>query len=146
MERKLFSIIFYHILYPFVDFIETKMKKLISYLMKVFFTSLSLTHFWSLFLFYTPIFIGGFSTAGTSKIEIFVITVNGWKPPLTIITKSSILDVAAVLNPPLILYHLWFSSVFRGYKLEHCPEMSYLRQKARQSMKQNIFPLEHIFF
>ena len=39
-------------------------------------------------------------TAATSKMEYFVIIVNGWKP-LTIITKSSILDVAAVLDPPL---------------------------------------------
>ena len=30
-----------------------------------------------------------------------MIIVNDWKP-LTIITKSSILDVAAVLDPPLI--------------------------------------------
>ena len=40
-------------------------------------------------------------TAATSKMEHFVIIVNGWKP-LTIITKSSILDVAAVLDPPLV--------------------------------------------
>ena len=33
-------------------------------------------------------------------VEHFVITVNGWKP-LTIITKSSILDVGAVLDPSL---------------------------------------------
>ena len=43
----------------------------------------------------------GFSTATTSKIQLFVITVNGWKP-LTIIRKGSILDVAAILNLPLI--------------------------------------------
>ena len=40
-------------------------------------------------------------TAVTSKMECFVIIVNGWKP-LTIITKRSILDVAAALDPPLI--------------------------------------------
>ena len=52
---------------------------------------------------------GGSRTAATSKIERFVIIVNGWKPltiitkqPLTIITKRSILDLAAVLDPPLI--------------------------------------------
>ena len=39
----------------------------------------------------------GSRTAATSKIEIFVIIVNGWKP-LTFITKSSILDAAAVLD------------------------------------------------
>ena len=44
---------------------------------------------------------GGSRTAATSKMEYFVIIVNGWKP-LTIITKSSILDVAAVLDPSLI--------------------------------------------
>ena len=43
---------------------------------------------------------GGSRTAATSKMERFVIIVNGWKP-LTIITKRSILDVATVLDPPL---------------------------------------------
>ena len=33
-------------------------------------------------------------------MELFVIIVNGFQP-LTIITKCSILDVAAVLDPPL---------------------------------------------
>ena len=42
----------------------------------------------------------GSTTAATSKMEHFVIIVNGWRP-LTIITKCSILDVAAVLDPPL---------------------------------------------
>ena len=45
---------------------------------------------------------GGSRTAATSKMERFVIIVNGWKP-LTIITKRSILDVAAALDPPLIV-------------------------------------------
>ena len=45
-------------------------------------------------------FRGGSRTAATSKMEHFVIIVNGWKP-LTIITKRSILDVAAILDPPL---------------------------------------------
>ena len=34
-------------------------------------------------------------------MEHFVIIAKRWKP-LTIITKSSILDVAAVLEPPLV--------------------------------------------
>ena len=38
--------------------------------------------------------------AARSKTECFVIIVNGWKL-LTIITKRPILDVAAVLDPPL---------------------------------------------
>ena len=44
---------------------------------------------------------GGSRAAATSKIERFVITVNGFQP-LTIITKRSILDVAAALDPPLL--------------------------------------------
>ena len=44
---------------------------------------------------------GGSRTTATSKMEYFVIIVNGWKP-LTIITKSSILNVAAALDPPLV--------------------------------------------
>ena len=44
---------------------------------------------------------GGSRAAATSKMERFVIIVNGWKP-LTIITKCSILDVAAALYLPLL--------------------------------------------
>ena len=49
---------------------------------------------------------GGSRTAATSKMERFVIIVNSFQP-LTIITKHSILDVAAVLDPPLVrfFYH-----------------------------------------
>ena len=43
---------------------------------------------------------GGSTTAATSKMKLFVIIANGFQP-LTIITKSSILDVAAVIDPPL---------------------------------------------
>ena len=43
---------------------------------------------------------GGSRATATSKMECFVIIVNGWKP-LTIITKHSILGVAAALDPPL---------------------------------------------
>ena len=39
-------------------------------------------------------------TVAISKMECFVIIVNGWKP-LAIITKPSILDVAAALDLPL---------------------------------------------
>ena len=42
----------------------------------------------------------GSRTAGTSKVKLFVIIVNGFQP-LTITTKGSPLDVAAVLNPSL---------------------------------------------
>ena len=54
---------------------------------------------------------GGSRTAATSKIEHFVIIVNDFKP-LSIITKSSILDVAAVLAPPLVTQTLHFRLSF----------------------------------
>ena len=41
---------------------------------------------------------GRYRTAATSKMELFVIIVNG-SQLLTIITKSSTLNVAAVLDP-----------------------------------------------
>ena len=43
--------------------------------------------------------------AATSKMECFVIIVNSFQP-LTIITKHSILDVAAALDPPLSIIAL----------------------------------------
>ena len=45
---------------------------------------------------------GGSRTSATSKVELFLIIVNGWKP-LTIISKTSTLDVAEDLDPPLIV-------------------------------------------
>ena len=47
-----------------------------------------------------------FRTAATSKMELFLIIINGFQPfqPLTIITKKSILNVAAVLDPPLFVH------------------------------------------
>ena len=44
----------------------------------------------------------GSRTVATSKMERFVIIVNSWKP-LTFIRKRSILDISAVLDPPLIV-------------------------------------------
>ena len=55
---------------------------------------------------------GGSRAAATSKMECFVIIVNGLKcfviivnglKPLTIITKHSILDLAAILDPSLLI-------------------------------------------
>ena len=42
-------------------------------------------------------------------MERFVIIINGFQP-LTIITKRSILDVAAVLDPPLAIFSSNFES------------------------------------
>ena len=44
---------------------------------------------------------GGFRATATSKMECFVIIVNSFQP-LTIITKHSILDVAAALDLSLL--------------------------------------------
>ena len=54
---------------------------------------------------------GGFRTAATSKMELFVVMVNGFQL-LTIIRKCSILNVAGVLNPPLFTEALVCESVF----------------------------------
>ena len=51
---------------------------------------------------------GGSRAAATSKMEPFVIIVNGFKP-LTIMTKRSILHVAAALDPPLGILLLIFA-------------------------------------
>ena len=53
----------------------------------------------------TLVYRGGSRAAAASKMEYFAIMVNGFQP-LTIITKHSILDVAAVLDRPLGLMHV----------------------------------------
>ena len=53
---------------------------------------------------------GGSRAAATSKMERFVIIVNGWKP-LTIITKRSIVDVAAALDPPVTVIGIYILSL-----------------------------------
>ena len=50
----------------------------------------------------------GSRTAATSKIERFVIIVNGFQP-FNIITKHSILDVSGVLDPPLISFYYFIA-------------------------------------
>ena len=59
---------------------------------------------------------GGSKTAATPKMKRFVTKVNSFQS-LTIITKRSILDVAAVLVPPLAEYRAQKepSSPFEGY-------------------------------
>ena len=58
----------------------------------------------SILVFILQFFIvrGRSRAAATSKMEHFVITVNGFQP-LTIITKRSILDVGAALDSPMIV-------------------------------------------
>ena len=50
---------------------------------------------------------GGSGPAATSKMECFLIIVNGLKA-LTIITKHSTLNVAAALDPPLLKQDLTY--------------------------------------
>ena len=69
---------------------------------------------------------GGSRAAATSKMESFMIIVNGFHQ-LTIITKRSILDVAVALDPPLakergILvnrFHLPFWSVVLIFEVQN---------------------------
>ena len=51
-------------------------------------------------------------------MEHFVIIVNGF-PPLTIITKSSTLDVAAVLDPTLVRLTYYVRKVFRRTNISY---------------------------
>ena len=62
---------------------------------------------------------GGSRTAVTFKMELFVTVVNGWKP-LTINTKNSILNVAAVLDLPLVLadYVMLIFKILNSYNIK----------------------------
>ena len=64
---------------------------------------------------------GGSRAAVTSKMERFVIIVNGWKP-LTIITTCSILDVAAALDAPEYQAKFIFK---RDISEGHQPDLKY---------------------
>ena len=55
---------------------------------------------------------GGSRTSATSKIDRFLIIVNGFQP-LNIITKRSILDVTVVLDPPLISFYYFIAVPIR---------------------------------
>ena len=72
--------------------------------LKDFLNSLVKVH--KLFSYYQCSMIkGGSRAAATSKMECFVIIVNGLQP-LTIITKHSVLDVEAALDPPLVMFFI----------------------------------------
>ena len=61
------------------------------------------------FFYSVSIFRGGSRADARSNMECVVIIVN---KPLTIITKRSILDVAAALDPPLILLQSFDVNVY----------------------------------
>ena len=72
---------------------------------------------------------GGSRTPATSNVELYVIIVNGFQL-LSIITKSSALDVAVVLGPSLTLLRNWNSTVIAelqitANKLFHCFEYNH---------------------
>ena len=62
--------------------------------------------------FYQCQYRGGSRAAATSKMERFVIIVNGFQPLTIIITKRSIFDVAAVLDRVMKKYK--FHKMTRG--------------------------------
>ena len=65
---------------------------------------------------YVPVTRCGSRAAATSMMERFVIIVNGFQP-LTIITKCSILDVVAVLDPPLVTVY-FLVKIYHQYKVD----------------------------
>ena len=68
---------------------------------------------------------GGSRAAATSQMERFAIMVNGFQP-LTIITKRSIWDVAAALDPPLIIKRLLlYESNKTKWIYWHCCKISH---------------------
>ena len=104
-----------------VQFLETELKTILV------FVSCTSPAWWRR---KSDILRGGSRAAATSKMERFVIIDNGWKP-LIIITKHSILDVAAALDPPLILLvqHLNFDEYNCFYRLKTCLMFSVLKQQ-----------------
>ena len=78
---------------------------------------------------------GGSRTAATSKMELFVIIVNGWKP-LTIITKYSILDVAEALDLPLVKFN-------ENFRLALCIDMNTeVRKNAKKLFQKRFFQID----
>ena len=71
-------------------------------------------------------------------MELFVIIVNGFQP-LTVITKCSILDVAAALDPPLnkltaIKGHLYLATILYPFKTTLLTESNDFRLKIMSSL------------
>ena len=78
------------------------------------------------------IFRGGSRAGAPSKMGRFVIIVNGRKP-LTIITKRSVLDVAAALDPSLI-----FTGKHPCWSLKHRRFPVNITKFLRESILKNI--------
>ena len=81
---------------------------------------------------------GGPRTAATSKMERFVITVNGFQL-LTIITKCSILDVAAVLDPPLADYDYIFRNFIHNKFYMPIPVNKFANDNSRSLIQSTVF-------
>ena len=84
---------------------------------------------------------GGSTTDTTSKMECFVIIVNGFQP-LTTITKCSILDVAVALDPSL--HSVCLYNLLSVILLMSCGSDVYLRfvglKQSEANMKNLQFP------
>ena len=79
-------------------------------------------------------------------MERFVIIVNGWKP-LTIITKQSILDAAAALDPPLtVVIYYWLgmsSTTYKAVKFSCAIQGYYVNRNVCQSKENESFQCDH---
>ena len=88
---------------------------------------------------------GGSRTAATSKVELFVIIVNGFQSS-TIITKSSTLHVAAVLDPPLQIVKNRQEALLRVFiiSFEHIQETDRISCKSRFHFRGVLRTLQNI--
>ena len=77
-------------------------------------------------------------------MEHFVIIVNGWKP-LTNITESSILDVAAVLDPPLSIRFV-FETAFISEQIADNGSVALLKISEKFITKFNVFSYMNLQF
>ena len=77
-------------------------------------------------------------------MEHFVIIVNGWKP-LTNITESSILDVAAVLDPPLSIRFV-FETAFISEQIAEDRSAALLKISEKFITKFNVFSCMNLQF
>ena len=73
--------------------------------------------------------------AATSKMEHFVIIVNGFQP-LSIITKRSILDVAAALDPPMMI--TWLGVDLFRQEIFPKPNQPYSTRKMKTFLQNNL--------
>ena len=89
-----------------------------SELFQLFNPMMTISNVYMIILWTVAVARGASRTTATSKMERFVIIVNGFQP-LTNMTKRSILDVAAVLDPPLVVGLIIYSSSKNKFKCKN---------------------------